>query len=79
MEPQEALIGVAIFIGFGVGLLLGLIWIDQTADIGQMVCEENGFGDYVSFDSSSKTIKCEPTIDKFHYDSGYIEIGYKGD
>jgi len=55
-------------------LVLVLMNETQVKPIGNMVCDEQGLGEFKGFHKNSKTIKClkEPT--KIRYDGGYIQI-----
>lgn len=46
---------------------------DKNA-IGQMVCDDNGHGEFIKFDSYNKIIECEPKPSYQEYDGGYIKV-----
>jgi hypothetical protein len=63
-----------LFLGVGVSVGCLITYYSSTDIIGQMVCNEKGLGDFVSFDSLTKTITCKPIETKIQYDGGYIKI-----
>ena len=81
MEDDNGLLLVVMFVSLGVGICTGMlisISSNDTPEIGEMVCNEKGLGDFVDFDRSSKTIECEPAKQIEKYDGGWIEVVHPG-
>jgi len=81
MEDYDSLLLVGMLLSLGLGICIGMLIspaISDISEIGEMVCNEKGLGDFVDFDSSSKTIECEPAKQIEKYDGGWIEVVHPG-
>lgn len=64
-----------VFLGMLVGALIqASIGQGEVETMGQMICDEKGYGDFVTLDKDEKTVKCEPKKQKERFDGGYIEV-----
>jgi len=64
-----------------IGMLIGIgtgASVNHTQEIGQMVCDEYGFGEYQDFDSDNKVVECNEKYVEKTFDSGKVRI-VKGD
>jgi len=58
-----------------IGMLIGIgISVDHTHKIGQMVCDEYGFGEYQDFDPDKKVVECNEKYVEKTFDGGKIRI-----
>ena len=62
---------VAFVFGLIIGISITSVY-DYTDEIGQMVCDENGLGDYRAYNGATNTIKCEPKPEKTEYGRGRV-------
>ena len=74
MDELDISLGLFLVIITIVALILCISVKNENDTLGQMICDEHNLGDYVSFDKSTKTIKCEPQENTIKYDGGYIKI-----
>ena len=81
MDHNDNLMWVVMLLSLGLGICIGILIglaNSDISEIGEMVCNEKGLGDFVDFDSSSKTIECEPAKQIEKYDGGWIEVVHPG-
>lgn len=47
---------------------------EKTDELGEMVCQERGHGDFIRFEEDKNKIICDPAPNDEKFDSGYIEV-----
>ena len=60
-------------LGFCIGMIVGTE-TSPSYDIGQMVCEEKGLGEFKGFDKQNKIIQCGQPQTTIPYDGGKILV-----
>lgn len=69
---------LSIIVGFGIGFILGVLATETSLDvevIGNMVCEEQGLGEFRAFDKENNIIDCARLPEeRIKYDGGFIRV-----
>lgn len=68
---------VGIIIGILIVIIIAVVWTRNAnnEEIGEMVCSERGYGEFINYDSENKTIKCAPASIKEKYDGDDMRNG----
>jgi len=61
------------FIGMIIGMGIGAS-VNDTQEIGQMVCDKYGLGEYQGFDLENKVVECNEKYVEKTFDGGKVRI-----
>jgi len=60
------------------GMVIGLNESNEKHKLGDMVCEEQGLGEFKEFDSKNKVISCYEIDEQIPFDGGNIKVVKRG-